>query len=79
MKVQLSRVTAEVQLLRVQCEVTVITVYRSTQDDEHLCRFKVTEPVVIAGYKCSREHDYGTYRYLYYVLSKLVTRQVTDK
>ena len=29
---------AEVQLLRVQCESTVITGKRSTQDDEHLCK-----------------------------------------
>ena len=36
-----------------QSEVTVITGYGSTQDDEHLCSKRVTEPVL--GYKCSKK------------------------
>ena len=47
--------------------------YGSTQDDEHLCRENVTEPVVIAGYKCSKSTTtvhVGTYTK---VLSNLVT------
>jgi activator of 2-hydroxyglutaryl-CoA dehydratase len=49
-----------------KCEVTVITGYGSTQDDEHLCGEKGTEPVVCTVTSAQR-HNYvrdATYMYL---------------
>jgi hypothetical protein len=57
-----------------KCEVTVITGYRSTQDDEHLCGKTVTEPVVgLQVLEKARLHTLGTY--MYSVIRNYVTKK----
>ena len=54
---EFQRLQAEVQLLRGQKWSYSYHSYGSTQDDEHLCGKRRTEPVVTSTW---RERDYGT-------------------
>jgi hypothetical protein len=61
--VQWLQVTAEIQLLQVQCvKVQFIMVQGSTQDDEHLCGKKEQS----LWLQVLKEHNYSTTGYIYW-------------